>query len=129
MKFFIRKIYPVFIIIFVWMFWFSFEADLIRQGKNDMSWYTYRLFILMAIVSSLVSGMMLYISEEKGRLKWLSAGVLTPFLINFIFKALGWYLNFEIVLHELTDDFDIYGFAMMFTIPISIRIKCILDDK
>ena len=129
MNFSIRRIYPALIIIFAWVFWFSFEADLICQGKSNMSWYTYRCFILMAIVSSLVSGMLVYISEDKGRMIWLSAGVLAPFLINFLFDALGWYLNFEIVLRELTDDFDICGFAMIFTIPLSVYMKCRLEDE
>lgn len=123
MKSLIKTIAPALVIIAAWIFWLAVEAYLIRKGLDETSWYAYRAVILMAVLSSLLSGMLIYISEDKERVKWLAAGALVPYLLSFLFKAFGWHLNFEIVLRELADDFYICGVVMMFSIPLSAYLK------
>ncbi len=121
----IKKILPMLATIFIWTLCLSLEAYLIHQDIIEISWYAFRIIILLVAVSSVISGVLIYRTEPRGRVAWLFAGALAPYLL--ISEMFSWYLNFKIELDGLAEEFHQGVLMMLIFIPLIAFVKQIFE--
>lgn len=124
----IKKILPALIIIFIWTLCLSLDAVLIHQEIIKTSWYAFRIIILLVALSSVISGVLIYRTEPRGRVIWLFAGALAPYLLMLISEMFSWYLNFEIELNGLTEEFHQGVLMMLLFIPLIAFVKRLFEN-
>ena len=123
----IKKILPALIIIFIWTLCLSLDAVLIHLEIIKTSWYVFRIIILLVAVSAVISGVLIYRTKPRGRVVWLFAGALAPYLLMLISEIFSWYLNFKIELDGLAEEFHQGVLIMLIFIPLMACFKKLFE--